>query len=101
PYISRMEREPTSDESAHTERLDAPLDDADIRAFRHLASSFKPEHAWFALPYWLSVPLPAQSLGQRYLAWRDATIRNDRSLIKLTVNNRDRLSLPRAWPHPK
>ena len=101
PYLSRMEREPTSDDLANTILLDATLDQTDVRAFRHLASSFKPEHAWFALPYWLSVPLPAQSLGLRYLAWRDATIRHDRSLIKLTANNRDKLSLPRAWPHPK
>ena len=69
--------------------------------FRHLASSFKPEHAWFALPYWLSVPLPAQSLGQRYLAWREATIRRDASLIKLTVDRRNSYSLPRKWPSPK
>jgi hypothetical protein len=101
PYISRMEREPTSDDSAHTERLDAPLDDTDIRAFRHLASSFKPEHAWFALPFWLSVPLPAQSLGQRYLAWREATIKRDASLIKLTVDRRNSYALPRNWPSPK
>ena len=85
PYISRMEREPTTDDSAQTEQLDARLDPTDIRAFRHLASSFKREHAWFALPYWLSVPLLAQALGQRYMAWREAKIRPDASLTKLTV----------------
>jgi hypothetical protein len=70
PFISRMEREPTSDDSARTHELDASLDPADIRAFRHLAASFKQEHSWFALPFWLSVPLPAQALGLRYMAWR-------------------------------
>ena len=101
PYMSRMERDPTSDDSAHTTALGAVLDAADIRAFRHLANSFKPEHAWAALPYWLSVPLPAQALGVRYQAWRDGTIVKDRSLTKLTLKGRKRYSLPRSWPHPK
>lgn len=101
PYISRMEREPTSDDSARTQELNASLDPADIRAFRHLAASFKPEHAWFALPFWLSVPLPAQALGLRYMAWRDATIRHDASLVKLTVDARNSYALPRSWPNPK
>ncbi|MGE0769881.1 MAG: DEAD/DEAH box helicase [Hyphomicrobiaceae bacterium] len=105
PYVSRMEREPTSDESAHTTPLEATLDAADIRAFRHLATSFKPEHAWAALPYWLSVPLPAQALGIRYQAWnharRGGTILKDRSLVKLTVETRRNYSLPRSWPNPK
>jgi hypothetical protein len=46
PYVSRMEREPTSDDTAHTTGLEAALDAGDIRAFRHLATSFKPEQAW-------------------------------------------------------
>lgn len=101
PYMSRMEREPTSDDSAHTIPLNASLDAADIRAFRHLATSFKPEHAWAALPYWLSVPLPAQSLGSRYQAWDRATIHRDGSLAKLTLEGRNSYSLPKIWPHPK
>lgn len=100
-YVSRMEREPASDDSAHTIPLGAALDPADIRAFRHLATSFKPEHAWTALPYWLSVPLPAQALGSRYQAWREGTIRKDRSLTKLTLEGRRTYSLPRVWPSPK
>jgi len=100
-YMSRMEREPTSDDSAHTTALDAALDAEDVRAFRHLANSFKPEHAWAALPYWLSVPLPAQALGVRYQAWREGTLLKDRSLPKLTLESRRRYALPRKWPHPK
>jgi len=101
PYVSRMEREPTSDDTAHTTQLEAALDAADIRVFRHLATSFKPEQAWAALPYWLSVPLPAQALGKRYQAWRDGEIKRDRSLTKLTVEGRRNYSLPRSWPSPK
>jgi hypothetical protein len=100
-YLSRMEREPVSDEAARTHELDASLDPADIRAFRHLATSFKPEHAWFALPFWLSVPLPAQTLGLRYMAWRDADMRRDASLVKLTEDARNHYRLPAKWPSPK
>ncbi|MBP2428853.1 DEAD/DEAH box helicase family protein [Bradyrhizobium elkanii] len=100
-YLSRMEREPLSDHAAQTLALDAALDPADIRAFRHLASSFRPKHAWFALPFWLSVPLPAQTLGLRYMAWRDADMRRDAALVKLTEDARDRYRLPAKWPSPK
>jgi len=104
-YVSRMEREPTSDDTAHTIPLEAALDASDVRAFRHLATSFKPQQAWTALPYWLSVPLPAQALGIRYQAWREAwregTIQRDRSLTELTVEGRRNYSLPRSWPSPK
>lgn len=101
PYMSRMERGPTADDTAHTTPLKAFVDGADIRAFRHLAASFKPEQAWAALPYWLSVPLPAQALGTRYKAWREGTIQRDRSLTKLSVKSRSNYSLPRSWPSPK
>jgi len=101
PYVSRMEREPTSDDSAHTIELNAALEAADVRSFRHLATSFKPEHAWAALPYWLSVPLPAQSLGKRYQAWDCGTIHRDGTLTKLSLDQRNSLSLPASWPHPK
>ena len=100
PYMSRMEREASSDDSARTHELDASLEPADIRAFRHLATSFE-KNAWFALPFWLSVPLPAQALGPRYMAWREANIRRDASLVKLTENARNDYALPRSWPNPK
>jgi hypothetical protein len=88
PYMSRMQREASSDDSARTHELDASLEAADIRAFRHLALSFE-KNAWFALPFWLSVPLPAQTLGPRYMAWREANIRRDAALVKLTETARD------------
>ena len=101
PCVSRMEREPISDDSAHTTPLEAVIEGADIRAFRHLAASFKPEQVWAALPYWLSVPLPAQALGTRYQAWREGTIQRDRALTKLSVEGRRNYSLPQSWPSPK
>jgi hypothetical protein len=99
-YMSRMEREASSDDSARTHELKASLEPGDIRAFRHLASSFE-KNAWFALPFWLSVPLPAQALGPRYMAWREANIRRDASLVKLTETARNDYALPRSWPNPK
>jgi Type III restriction enzyme, res subunit len=101
PYLSRMERAPTTDDSARTHELDTVLEPADVRAFRHLVSSFQPEHAWFALPFWLSVPLPAQTLGLRYMAWRDADMRRDAALIKLTEDARNHYRLPQKWPSLK
>lgn len=100
PYMSRMEREASSDDSARTYKLSASLEPGDVRAFRHLASSFE-KNAWFALPFWLSVPLPAQTLGPRYMAWREANIRRDASLVKLTESARNEYALPRSWPSPK
>lgn len=101
PYMSRMERISSSDDTAHTTPLQADIDGADIRAFRHLVASFKPEQAWAALPYWLSVPLPAQALGTRYQAWLEGTMQRDRWLTKLSVEGRRNYSLPRSWPSPK
>ena len=101
PYLSRTEREPLSDELAHTTPLNAVLAPPDVRTFRHLTSSFEPEHRLYALPYWLSVPLPAQALGARYQAWDHGTFRRDAELTKLTLAARNRLALPSDWPHPK
>jgi hypothetical protein len=101
PYVSRMEREPTPDDSAKTIALKAPLDSSDIRVFRHLVASFKPKHSWFALPYWLSVPLPAQTLGNKYKAWKEGTLKPDRTLVTFTSSNCKNFSAPREWPNPK
>lgn len=101
PYVSRMEREPTPDDSAKTIPLNASLDSSDIRVFRHLVASFKPEQNWFALPYWLSVPLPAQTLGNRYKAWKEGKFKPDRALVTFTSNNCKSFSMPREWPNPK
>ena len=101
PFVSRTEREPFLDESAQTVRVPAVLDPSDVRVFRHLATSFSAEDKSYAVPYWLSVPLPAQALGIRYQAWRRGEFRRDGSVGKLTLKARNRLTVPTSWPHPK
>lgn len=51
---------------------DAPLDPAELRAFRHLVASCQPEHRAYAEPMWSSVPLPMQMLTQDYALRRKA-----------------------------
>ncbi|TIP32144.1 MAG: hypothetical protein E5X69_30830, partial [Mesorhizobium sp.] len=50
---------------------------------------------------WSSVPLPAQSLGPRYVAWRRANIRPAPNLTRMTRDRRNRLDAPAAWPDAK
>jgi hypothetical protein len=101
PYISRTERENASDDFAQTIRLRTTLEPNDIHAFKNLSISFKPDDKSYALPYWLSVPLPAQALGPRYQAWKRAEFHRDGALIKLTQKSKNRYAIPSAWPHPK
>jgi hypothetical protein len=51
--------------------------------------------------YWSSVPLPAQSLGPRYMAWKRATIKAAPKLTKMTREARNRLEAPASWPDAK
>lgn len=54
-----------------------------------------------ALPYWSSAPLPAQSLGPRYAAWKRATIKAAPKLTKMTRERRNKLDAPARWPDAK
>ena len=101
PLMSRTEREAgATRDGSQTIELQADLTPADVRVFRHLATSFKPRHKGDALAYWLSIPLPAQALGNRYEAARQAVWPKDGKLVKLTEANRRSIE-SRQWPHPK
>jgi hypothetical protein len=102
PLMSRTERETKAlADGSQTISLPSNLSPADVRAYRHLVTSFRPQHRGDALAYWLSVPLAAQALGIRYQAWKHADIRRDRKLTKLTLQARNRLDPAPDWPHPK
>lgn len=102
PLMSRTEREAGAvRDGSETIPLKADLAPADVRAFRHLTMAFKPRHKADALAYWLSIPLPAQALGNRYEAARQAVWPKDGKLFKLTQANRKRIEPPPQWPHPK
>ena len=56
----------------------------------------------FAVPFWLSVPLPIQMLGKGYVAWRRADkTRKRRDEPTLRRTQRDHLDAPKSWPHPQ
>ena len=102
PVMSRTERDSVAadDPLAGTRPLNAKPSSEDFSVYRHLVESFT-EDPSYALPYWSSVPLPAQSLGPRYAAWKRATIRAAPKLTKMTRDRRNRLDAPRSWPDAK
>jgi hypothetical protein len=55
----------------------------------------------FAVPYWLSIPLPVQMMGRGYVAWRLADHSRRRDEPRLTRGQRNRLEAPKVWPHPQ
>lgn len=103
PVMSRTERDSvaSSDQQASTTYLDASPRPEDFSIYRHLVDSFAETDSHDALPYWASVPLPAQALGPRYTAWRRASIRSERGLPQMTRARRDRLDEPDSWPDAK
>jgi len=103
PVMSRTERDSvaSADPLAGTRYLEAAPAAEDFQIYRHLVESFTPQHRYEALPYWSSVPLPAQSLGPRYAAWKHATRRAESKLPQMTQARRDRLDAPVAWPDAK
>jgi hypothetical protein len=103
PVMSRTERDAvaSADPLAGTSYLDAKPAPVDFHVYRHLVDSFSEKESYEALPYWSSVPLPAQSLGPRYTAWKRATIRTEKGLPQMTRARRDRLEAPDQWPDAK
>ena len=103
PVMSRTERDSVgeADPLAGTRFLDAEPSPEDFQTYRHLVESFDDRNRHEALPYWSSVPLPAQSLGPRYTAWKRDRIKADGKLIRMTMARRDQLSPPPAWPDAK
>ncbi|BCM86711.1 helicase [Methylobacterium indicum] len=67
PYMSRTER------AVHDDGAEGPqdatgvaLDGPDLDVYRHFADRVGDRFKTSAMAYWLSVPLPAQALGQSY-----------------------------------
>jgi hypothetical protein len=101
--MSRTERDSvcSADPLAGTQFLDADPSPEDFQVYRHLVDSFPEQMRYEALPYWSSVPLPAQSLGPRYAAWKRAKIKAAPNLMRMTRERRNRLSAPTTWPDAK
>jgi hypothetical protein len=103
PVMSRTERDSvaSSDPLAGTKFLHADPLPEDFQVYRHLAESFAEQVRYEALPYWSSVPLPAQSLGPRYAAWKKAKIKAAPKLTRMTRERRNKLNAPADWPDAK
>ena len=103
PVLSRTERDSvaSTDPLAETQFLDADPSPEDFQVYRHLVESFAENMRYAALPYWSSVPLPAQSLGPRYAAWKRARIKAAPKLTRMTRERRNNLNAPTAWPDAK
>ena len=109
--LSRTER-PT--EAASTLKLNHPASQIrpeDLRVFKHWVARLqeaktqqrsKVDLMTFAVPYWMSVPLPIQMMGSGYVAWRRAEKeRRRRDEPTLRISQRDHLQAPNVWPHPQ
>jgi hypothetical protein len=104
PVMSRTERDSVAslDPLAGTRSLRAEPTVEDFQVYRHLAESFLEKMRYEALPYWSSVPLPAQSLGPRYAAWKAAKIKTmPKNLARMTRDRRNKLDAPISWPDAK
>ena len=113
PVLSRTERPgvtlaPTPASSAHPHSEVRP---EDLRTFKHWVARLqaalprqrgKVDLMSFAVPYWMSIPLPIQMLGRGYVAWRAAEHRLRRSdEPALRSSQRNGLHAPKVWPHPQ
>jgi hypothetical protein len=97
-------------QAIYAQSLDAPITAGDIHTFRHFseclsgaAAKERGRTVSTAVPYWTSIPLPMQTMGQHYKAW-SAAERNRppaESSLRLTRAARDRLAGPKEWAHPR
>ncbi|SPA36248.1 Helicase [Cupriavidus taiwanensis] len=103
PVMSRTERDGVMSKNrvVATSPLKADPQAEDFRIYRHLVDGFEKKMKYEALPYWSSVPLPAQSLGPRYAAWKKAKFAPAPNLTSMTMARRDELDAPAAWPEAK
>lgn len=103
PVMSRTERDGVAPKSrvTATPPLKADPKVEDFQIYRHLVDGFEEKVKYEALPYWSSVPLPAQSLGPRYAAWKKAKFAPDPDLTSMTMARRNGLDAPTAWPDAK
>ncbi len=108
PVLSRSERPDRT--SAAQSRPRSIIGSEDVRVFKHWVNRLRAadkrlgtvDPVTFAVPYWLSVPLPVQMLGKHYAAWRRAkTGKPQRGEPALRRSQRDRLDAPKVWPHPQ
>lgn len=115
PVMSRTERpdEAAAPPEANSAHPHSDIRPEDLRVFKHWVARLQEGQARqrgrgkvdllsFAVPYWLSIPLPIQMMGRGYVAWKHAENRRRRQgEPTLRRSMRDRLEAPKVWPHPQ
>jgi len=103
PVISRTERlaHPDGWETAKLRNEMADLHVRDLRVYKHLAESFSDGDKSWAVPFWVSVPMPAQTMGPGYLAWKRRKLLVESEVPAITREQRNRFVRPHEWPHPR
>jgi hypothetical protein len=85
PLMSRTERPVTP----HVGDLQRPtsMESHDLDVYRHFAENVGKRFKGSAIAYWLSVPLPAQALGDRYQISKGVKFPLSRSVPRLGITN--------------
>lgn len=97
--MCRTERPVASDAELHGEPPLIPLTASDIRSFRSFAEWERGDvHSHWAVPLWSSVPLAAQTLGNRYQYWKAG--RDKLPPTELTLKGLHSWRQP-EWTNPK
>ena len=92
---------PAASERETTCSLVAPVIAEDLIIFKHTSRSFSESHRASAVPYWTSIPLPMQTMGSHYVAWKAAKDVPMDGVPRLDKAMRDQYKHPRPWPHPR
>lgn len=85
----------------NTDSLKAPVAPEDLVVFKHASRSFSERHRSAAVPYWTSIPLPMQTMGTQYVAWKDAKNVPANGVPRLDESMRNHYQRPAPWPHPR
>jgi hypothetical protein len=84
PLMSRTER-PAARESSEPPPKPVRIEPHDLDVFRHFTAAVPKSLKTATIAYWLSVPLPAQALGDRYQITRGVEFPATRSVPRLGV----------------
>ena len=103
PIMSRTERMAHPEGSRTSSVLSWPADlhGKDLQSYKNLAVSFRDSDKSWAVPYWNSVPIPLQTLGPSYVAWKNRRPCESAGLLGLTRADRNAFRRPNEWPQPR
>lgn len=103
PIMARTERVSCAKDSSGTglSHLSAALIPDDLRVYRHLHDSLLDQHRSSAVYFWISIPLPMQTMGSEYTTRRAATPAPADDVPGLRRSERDEFGRDGAWPHPR